>query len=247
MDGSKEVREKNRDIKCWKHQGIGHIARDCLNKRTMIIKNGEVVADGEESEEDELIKESIEENEEELEDESKLTLVIRRLLSAQVKEHDIEDQRDNLFYSRCLVNGMPCSLLIDNGSCTNNVSTFLIKQLQIPTQHHPNPYKLQWFNDSGKMKVVSQALISFTLEKYNDEVLYDVLPMHVGDILLGESWQLDRKEFKDMFQNEAPKGLPPIRGIGHKIESFPGLPFQIGQPIEQIQLRQKKFKGKWRC
>ena len=48
LDGSKEVREKSRYIKCWKCQGIGHIARDCPNKRTMIIKNGEVVTDGEE-------------------------------------------------------------------------------------------------------------------------------------------------------------------------------------------------------
>ena len=40
--------------------------------------------------------------------------------------------------------------------------------------------------DNGTMKVVSQALISFTLGKYKDEVIYDVLPMHAGDILLGQ-------------------------------------------------------------
>ena len=58
----------------------------------------------------------------------------------------------------------------------------LIKRLQIPTQDHPKPYKLQWLNDSRTTKVVSQVLIFFTLEKYKDEVLCDVLPMHVGDI-----------------------------------------------------------------
>ena len=144
LDRSKKVREKNQDIKCWKCQRIGHIAHDSPNKRTMIIKNGEVVTDGEESEEDELIEEAIEENEEQLEDESKSTLVTRRLFSAQVKENDIEDQRDNLFHSRCLVNGIPCTLVIDDGSCTNVVSTLLIKQLQIPTQRHSKPYMLQW-------------------------------------------------------------------------------------------------------
>ena len=48
LNGSKEVREKNRDKKSWKCQEIGYIAHDCPNKRTMIIKNGEVVTDGEE-------------------------------------------------------------------------------------------------------------------------------------------------------------------------------------------------------
>ena len=48
----KEVRERNRDIKCWKCQGIGHLSRDCPNKRVMIIKNGQVVTDSEESDQD---------------------------------------------------------------------------------------------------------------------------------------------------------------------------------------------------
>ena len=41
------------------------------------------------------------------------------------------------------------------------------------------------------MKVVSQAFISFTFGKYKDQVLCDVLPMHAGDILLGQPWQFD--------------------------------------------------------
>ena len=74
----------------------------------------------------------------------------------------------------------------------------LIKRLQISTQDHPKPYKLQWLNDSGTMKVISQALISFTLEKYKDEVLCDVLlPMQAGDILLGRPWQFDRRVMYD--------------------------------------------------
>ncbi|KAA0053329.1 hypothetical protein E5676_scaffold880G00250 [Cucumis melo var. makuwa] len=87
----------------------------------MIIKNGEVVTDGEESEKDELTEATIEENEYELEDGSKLTLVTRRLLSAQEVVTDGEDQRDIKHHLRCLVNGMPCSFVNDNGSCMNVV------------------------------------------------------------------------------------------------------------------------------
>ena len=70
----KEIRKINRDIKCWKCQGIGHLSRDCPNKRVMIIKNGQVVTNSEESDHDELVEEEIQENEEELEDGSHLYL-----------------------------------------------------------------------------------------------------------------------------------------------------------------------------
>ena len=51
------------------------------------------------------------------------------------------------------------------------------------------------------MKVVSQALISFTLGKYKDEVLCNVLPMLAGDILFGPPWQFDRKVMYDGYLN----------------------------------------------
>ena len=101
--------------------------------------------------------EEVQKNEEKLEDGIHLALITRRLLKTQVTENNVDDQRDNLFHTRCLVKGTPCSLVIDSRSCTNVVSTMLIKRLQIPTQHHPKPYKLQCLNDSGTIKVVSQV------------------------------------------------------------------------------------------
>ena len=58
----------------------------------MIIKNRQVVTYSEESDQDELVEEEIQENEEELEDGSHLTLVTRRLLKTQVIENDVDDQ-----------------------------------------------------------------------------------------------------------------------------------------------------------
>ena len=49
-------------------------------------------------------------------------LVIRCALSTQVKEDDIEQQRENIFHTRCHVNNKVCSLIIDGGSCTNIAS-----------------------------------------------------------------------------------------------------------------------------
>ena len=65
--------------------------------------------------------EEVQKNEEKLEDDIHLALITRRLLKTQVMENDVDDQRDNLFHTRCLVKGTACSLIIDSGSCTNVV------------------------------------------------------------------------------------------------------------------------------
>ncbi|TYK02427.1 uncharacterized protein E5676_scaffold1738G00290 [Cucumis melo var. makuwa] len=61
-----ESKERNRDIKCWKLQVLGHVARDCTNKRTTAIQSAKVVTEGEESENEEGKKEIVEEASEEV-------------------------------------------------------------------------------------------------------------------------------------------------------------------------------------
>ena len=80
-------------------------------------------------------------------------------------------------------------------------STTLVENLNLPTLKHPRPYKLQWLNDCGEVKENKQVLVSFSIGRYNEEVLYDVVPMHVGHILLGRPWQFDRKVNHDWFKN----------------------------------------------
>ena len=40
-------------------------------------------------------------------------LVARYALSAQVKENDMEQQRENIFHTRCHINNKVCSMIID--------------------------------------------------------------------------------------------------------------------------------------
>ena len=140
----------------------------------------------------------------------------------KIKEEEIEDQRENLFHTRCLIKGSPCSLVIDNGSCTNVVSSFLVKRLQLTTHPHPKPYKLQWLTNKGELKVNSQVLISFTLGRYKDEVLCDVVPMHAGDILLGRPWQYDREVTYDGLLNKYTFTLD-----GKKFTLLPLSPYEV--------------------
>ena len=103
-------------------------------------------------------------------------MVARRVLSVQAKEDD-KVQRENIFHTRYHVQNKICSVIIDGGSCTNVASTTLVEKLGMPTSKHSRPYKLQWLNDSGEVRVNKQVLISFSIAKYEDEVLCDVVSM----------------------------------------------------------------------
>lgn len=56
----------------------------------------------------------------------------------------------------------------------------------------PKPYKLHWLSDGSDVKVSRQALISFEIRKFKDEVLCDVVNLDSCHVLLGWPWQYDR-------------------------------------------------------
>ena len=187
---------KNHDMKCFKCQGRGYIASECVNKRVMVLRgDGEIVT---------------EENEipplEDVEDEEyiapgELTLVARRALSVQVRE-DEAVQRENIFHTKCYIQDKVCSMISDRGRCTNVASTIMVEKLRLPTLKHPHPYKLQWLNDSGEVKVNKQVLVTFRIGKYEDKVLCDAVPMQARHLLLGWPWQFDRRVKHDGFTNK---------------------------------------------
>uniref|UniRef100_A0A2N9FXB1 RNA-directed DNA polymerase n=1 Tax=Fagus sylvatica TaxID=28930 RepID=A0A2N9FXB1_FAGSY len=193
---------RNRDIKCFKCLGSGHIASQCPNRRVMIMRdNGEVMTESEDDSDEmpELVDAS--------DDDGVVypvtgeSLVARRALNTHIKVDDAEQQRENIFHTRCHVNNKVCSMIIDGGSCTNVASTILVEKLNLPTLKHSRPYKLQWLNDCGEVRVDRQVLVTFSIGKYLDEVLCDVVPMHAGHILLGRPWQYDRRVTHDGFKN----------------------------------------------
>ena len=92
-------------------------------------------------------------------------------------------------------------MIVDGGSCTNVASTIMVEKLGMQTSKHPRPYKLQWLNDSEEVRVNKQVLISFSIGKYKDEVLCDVVPTQVGHFL-GRPWKFDRKVKHDGFTNK---------------------------------------------
>ena len=77
----------------------------------------------------------------------------RRVLNAKMKEDNTYQQSDIIFHTHCLIQDKVCSMTIDGGSCTNVTSTIMAEKLELPTTKHPQPYKLQWLNICGDVKV----------------------------------------------------------------------------------------------
>ena len=188
--------------RCFKCQGLGHIASDCPNRKVITLAewtNVKEVFEEEHEEEEEPESEEAQEEVEEEADDGEM-LVLRRVLNGQKNTKD--EQWDNIFHTRCTVQGKVCSLIVDGGSCANVVSLTMIEKLGLQASAHPHPYNIQWLNQSKGLQVNSRCLISLSIGKsYQDQLWCDVIPMDACHILLGRPWLYDRKVMHDGFLN----------------------------------------------
>ncbi|RDY12266.1 hypothetical protein CR513_02966, partial [Mucuna pruriens] len=147
--------------------------------------------------------------------------------------------RQNIFHSQCHVVGQLCSIIIDGGNSDNVVSLRLMEKLKLPTLAHPKPYMLQWLNSEGELAVTKQVSLAFTLGKYEDKVLYDVLSMEATHILFGRPWQYDRKMTHDGVTNRFT-----FINRGQKVTLKPLLPKEVNEDQMKMMLRREEEKKK---
>lgn len=84
----------------------------------------------------------------------------------------------------------------------NVASTTLAEKLDMNMLKHTRPYKLQWLDECGEVKVNKEVLVNFIIGRgHSDEVMRDIVPMHARHILLGMSQQYNRKVIYDKFKN----------------------------------------------
>ncbi|KAH9744213.1 Endonuclease [Citrus sinensis] len=168
-------------------------------------------------------------------------MVARCALNMQVKE-DVEVQRDNIFHTRCHIKDKSDGrtegsiILVSTPMSINPITGTGLWNLEGRMDilreglvFLEMPFLGGWTNT-----FLFILTLDFEIRKrgyedmYKDEVLCDVVPMHAGHILLGRAWQYDSaivtllQDFDDVFPNEVPNGLPPIRRIEHQIDFVPG-------------------------
>ncbi|RDY13518.1 hypothetical protein CR513_01539, partial [Mucuna pruriens] len=98
-----------------------------------------------------------------------------------VKDHiaaQCPNKRDMIVRDDEEVESNLCSIIIDEGNCVNMASERLARKLALPTL---------WLSEHEELIVNRQVKVAFILGRYEDKVLYDVVPMKATHLLLGRS------------------------------------------------------------
>jgi hypothetical protein len=64
--------------------------------------------------------------------------------------------------------------------------------MKLKQRRHPDPYKMQWLNDSGALHVTNMVTVPFSIGRYTDQVECDVVLMQACQLLLERPWLYDR-------------------------------------------------------
>nr|GEX00897.1 putative reverse transcriptase domain, zinc finger, CCHC-type, aspartic peptidase domain protein [Tanacetum cinerariifolium] len=151
---------------------FGHLKWDCPNKQILsFVDEPEPTYDTEEQEPTEVL----------YPDRGEI-LVSCHVLNVIPSDHgdDTTWLRKNIFRTQCTSKGKLCMVIGDGGSCENMVATTMVEKLSLPTQKHPDPYKLTWLKKGNLVKVIS---------------------IDACHTLLGRPWLYDRRVKHDGFRN----------------------------------------------
>jgi hypothetical protein len=106
----------------------------------------------------------------------------------QPEEPTDPEEGEHLFHSQMWVKGTPLHFIVDSGSQKNLISAEVIKQLGLSTTPHPQPYNIGWLRQGRDLHVSQQCRLSYDIQPFKDEVLCDVSPLDVCDVLLGQPY-----------------------------------------------------------
>jgi hypothetical protein len=70
----------------------------------------------------------------------------------------------------------------------NLISTEVVKQLALPTMPHQQTYTIGWIHQGRDLCINQQFLLLYDIKPFKDEVLFDVAPLEVCHVLLGQPY-----------------------------------------------------------
>lgn len=64
----------------------------------------------------------------------------------------------------------------------------MVEKLQLLLEKHPNPYLIGWIKSNGDIWATECCKVPFSISKYQDELLCDLVHMEACHLLFGRSW-----------------------------------------------------------
>jgi hypothetical protein len=86
------------------------------------------------------------------------------------------------------VKGTPLHFIVDNEARKNLISAKVIKQLGLSTTPHPQPYNIGGFTRDEIFVSANSVHMSYGIHPFKDEVVCDVSPLDVCDVVLGQPY-----------------------------------------------------------
>nr|AAP12918.1 retrotransposon protein, putative, Ty3-gypsy sub-class [Oryza sativa Japonica Group]ABF97483.1 retrotransposon protein, putative, Ty3-gypsy subclass [Oryza sativa Japonica Group] len=125
--------------------------------------------------------------------------LVQQVLSSQMEKAE-QWQYHELFETKFVVKDRACHAIIDSESCNNSVSSDLVDKLELPTQPHPHPYYIEWFNSCGKFKASENNQGNEEEEKKDEEQKdLSIAPCMLEECLIDQAPTIseDEKKGKD--------------------------------------------------
>jgi hypothetical protein len=142
----------------------------------------------------------------------------------QLEEPTDLEEGECLFHSQMWVKGTPLHFIVDRRSQKNLISVEVIKLLGLSTTPHPQPYNIRWLHQGRDLHVSQQCRLSYDIQPFKDEVLCDVSPLYVCDVLLGQPYMWKRH----VVYESRPRSV--IVSLGDHLYRIPKVVLNIDPP-----------------
>jgi hypothetical protein len=106
----------------------------------------------------------------------------------QPSEPEEPEEGEHLFHSQMWLKGAPLHFIVNSGIQKNLVSTEVIKRLDLLMTPHSQPYTISWLHRGRDLRVNQQCHLPYDIKPFKDEVLCDMSPLEVCDVLLGQPY-----------------------------------------------------------
>jgi hypothetical protein len=110
--------------------------------------------------------------------------------TTKVQPSELEEPEEGecLFHSQMWVKGAPLHFIVDSGSQKHLISKEIVKWLDPLTTPHPHPYTIDMLRQGRDLRVSQQCCLPYDIKPFKDEVLCDISPLEVCDVLLGQPY-----------------------------------------------------------